>query len=205
MCDPKLEHYRSFTTLQEQEYQVEASRFLTEGYYDSSVGNVMPLAMSNTLQACFVIIRPKEYPLYVTPEENVCNGTIFLVHQRSGKGHYDAAVAVTDSTTEVTQSSTGVVKCSCGIIPKKVKRLVHANHYMQHGVNVSRQEYHAPTFASVKTVTILTDKTRHVRCHPAAEGGDTIMNCKQNYFLARVLQRIVVKKLSKVFGQTLNH
>lgn len=108
-------HYRCFTTLQE-DFASETSKFLLEGYYDSVIGNLMPLAMSNALHACFVIIRPKEPPLYVTPEYNICHGTIFLAYQRSGKGHYDAAISVTHPEVEIPSTPATVeVKCSCGV------------------------------------------------------------------------------------------
>ena len=57
----KFQHYCSFTTMHGHEYQMEASKFLVEGHYDSSIGNLMPLAMSNALQGCILIIRPKEH------------------------------------------------------------------------------------------------------------------------------------------------
>lgn len=121
----KLQHYRCFTTLLEENYQQEASKFLEDGYYDSSVGNLMPLAMSNALQACFVIIRAEEHPLYITPEGCTSHGTIFLVYHSGGSGHYDAAVSClgTDNghfTTHI-QSTSTVVKCSCGVNSKELR------------------------------------------------------------------------------------
>ena len=78
----------------------------------------MPLSMANILHTSFVIIRPYNTPLYVTPEDNVCHGTIFLVYQGSGKGHYDAALSYKDSTrasniTDLSVMETDI-KCSCG-------------------------------------------------------------------------------------------
>ena len=56
----KHEHYRSFTTLLESEYRTETSKFISDGYYDSCVGNLMPLSMANILHAGFVIIKPRD-------------------------------------------------------------------------------------------------------------------------------------------------
>ena len=75
----KQEHYRSFSTLLQSEYVTETSKFLEDGYYDSCVGNLMPLAMENVLHANFVIFRPCEQHLYVSPEDLIRHGTIFLV------------------------------------------------------------------------------------------------------------------------------
>ena len=58
VSDEKGEHYRSFTTLLESEYQLETTKFAEDGHYDSCVGNLMPLSMANVLHASFVIIRP---------------------------------------------------------------------------------------------------------------------------------------------------
>ena len=75
----KQEHYCSFSTLLQSEYVTETSKFLEDRYYDSCVGNPMPLAMENVLHANFVIFRPCEQHLYVSPEDLICHGTIFLV------------------------------------------------------------------------------------------------------------------------------
>ena len=78
----------------------------------------MPLSMANVLHVSFVIIRPYDKPLYVTPEDNVCHGTIFLVYQGSGTGHYDAAIFSKDSTGASSDTDLSVIetdiKCRCG-------------------------------------------------------------------------------------------
>ena len=65
----------------------------------------MHLAMANVLHANFVI-----------PEELICHGTIFLVYQGSGSGHYDAALFLKDSAIDSSHSAVTVkeIKCSCG-------------------------------------------------------------------------------------------
>ena len=115
----KHERYRSFTTLLESEYRTETSKFLSDGYYDSCVGNLMPLSMANILHASFVIIRPYDKPLYVTPEDSICHGTIFLVYQGNAQGHYDAALSSRQedfNTTLIDSVAMEVtdIKCSCG-------------------------------------------------------------------------------------------
>ncbi len=114
----KVDHYRSFTTLLEPEYVLETSKFYEDGHYDSCVGNLMALAMANALQASFVIIRPYDQPLYVTPEDNISHGTLFLVYQDSGKGHYDAALHSKQNITEPTVMPSAT-KCSCGVNSKE--------------------------------------------------------------------------------------
>ena len=46
----------------------------------------MPLAMSNIIS---VIYRPHQPPLYISTENTLNNGTLFLVYYKDGKGHYD--------------------------------------------------------------------------------------------------------------------
>ena len=117
LCGEKREHYRCFTTLQQDEYQEETSKFLVSGYFDSSIGNLMPLAMSNALFVNFVILRPSQQPLYITPENAVNNGTVFLVYYEGGKGHYDGVNPVTtDGVTGFDAAKK--LKCNCGVNSK---------------------------------------------------------------------------------------
>ena len=92
----------TIVVLLESEYRSETSKFINDGYYDSCVGNLMPLSMANILHLSFVIIRPYTKPLYVTSEDNICHGTIFLVYQVNVKGHYDAELSSKQSDTNTT-------------------------------------------------------------------------------------------------------
>ena len=84
----KHNHYRSFSTLQPNEYQQESYKFLESGCFDSTIGNLMPLAMCNVISANFAIFRSHQPPLYISTENALNNGTIFLVYYKDGKGYY---------------------------------------------------------------------------------------------------------------------
>ena len=87
----KWQHYESFITDSIVNYEAEARKFLKNGYFDSQLRNLMPLAISNALQAYLLIFRrDTTNPLYITPELDTQHTPIFLVYDPSGSGHYDA-------------------------------------------------------------------------------------------------------------------
>ena len=47
--------YDNFMVIGETEFELEAQKFLQDGYYASDVGDIMPLAMANILHANFII------------------------------------------------------------------------------------------------------------------------------------------------------
>ena len=119
ITNEKLHYYQSFTTLENEEFLQEAFTFVNDGYFNSCLGDLVPLAISNALKASFVIFRPSKYPLYVTPEDNTSLGTMFLVYQCDGLGHYDAAIPMVVHDPSVTTSTPDTsTKCSCGINSK---------------------------------------------------------------------------------------
>ena len=75
-------------------YDTEANRFLQDGFYANSLGDLMPLAVATILQTVLVIIPADSpsSPLYVTPPLSLPGRMIFLIYTPSGPGHYDAAI-----------------------------------------------------------------------------------------------------------------
>ena len=49
--------YDSFINLNSDAYRMEAMKFLDSGYYNSQLGDMMPLAMANVLQAHVILLR----------------------------------------------------------------------------------------------------------------------------------------------------
>ena len=112
-----------FVTHTNIDYEREARIFLTNGYFDSELGNVMPLALSTALQLSCVIFTKDETvvpPLYITPEVVTTEATVLLVYTSKGKGHYDAAI-VAHSKGKLSKSDS--ICCRCGV----KKRTMSAN------------------------------------------------------------------------------
>ena len=76
------------------DYIAEAKKFLQDGFYANSHGDLMPLAMATLLQASLIIIttHASSNPMYVTPMVGSANTSVFLVYSPTGTGHYDAAL-----------------------------------------------------------------------------------------------------------------
>ena len=49
--------YDSFINLNTDAYRMEAMKFLDSGYYNSQLGDLMPLAMANVLQAHVILLN----------------------------------------------------------------------------------------------------------------------------------------------------
>ena len=108
-------NYEAFVTHTNIDYEREARMFLTNGYFDSELGNVMPLALSTALQlSCVIFTRDETVvpPLYITPEIITTEATVFLVYTSQGKGHYDAAI-VAHSKGKLSKSDS--IRCRCGV------------------------------------------------------------------------------------------
>lgn len=90
--------YESFITDFIANYETEAKKFFDNRYFDSQLGNLMPLAVSNALQAYLVgFRRDTTNPLYITPELDTQETPIFLVYDPSDSGHYDAGMLYSGS------------------------------------------------------------------------------------------------------------
>ena len=87
----------NFMVIGESEFELEAQRFLQDRYHASNVGDIMPQPMATILHANFILFTadPQNPLRYVTPDDTPTgptHGTVFLVYNSSGPGHYDAAL-----------------------------------------------------------------------------------------------------------------
>ena len=90
--------YEPFLVTSTDFYEKEAQKFLEPGFYDSELGNCIPLAISNILQLPIVIFTSMEnYPVtHVIPRGRVLSEVpLYLAYDHSGSGHYNVVVEQT--------------------------------------------------------------------------------------------------------------
>ena len=77
-----------------EDFKSEAKRFLDDGYFNSDLGDTMPLALATALCIHIIILtnEPRSQRMYVTPEVELVLGTVFVVYDPTAPGHYDAAL-----------------------------------------------------------------------------------------------------------------
>ena len=88
--------YEAFVSHTDIDYTVEAKKFLNPDFYDSALGNTMPLALSMALQFSIVIFSTgsRTRTMYVTPDTVASEATAFVVYTPDRNGHYDAALPI---------------------------------------------------------------------------------------------------------------
>ena len=108
--------YEAFVAHTDLDYCAEANRFSQDHYYDSELGNTMPLALATALQFSLVIFHkdPNTPTMYVTPEVVTTEASAFLVYTPSGPGHYDAAIPCHKKSTPDSQEDSKPKSCRCG-------------------------------------------------------------------------------------------
>ena len=93
-------------------YDKEANRFANNHYFDSELGNTMPLALATALQISIVIFhKDPNTPMYVTPEIVTTEASAFLVYTHSEEGHYDAAVPCHKMGAPTSNSKSNSSRC----------------------------------------------------------------------------------------------
>ena len=141
--------YEEFVEVGKFDYETEANKFRSDGFYDSELGNTMPLALCTALQCCIILFSRDHHTRnkYITPNVLGSEAVCFLVYSPNGPGHYDYAIPLhTSSSTRTSDASlTHSTTCSCGVNPKIVsckpsavyatrcrfsKNLDHAHHYV---------------------------------------------------------------------------
>lgn len=100
--------YEPFRVTSTDFYEKEAQKFQEPGFYDSELGNCIPLAMSNILQMPIVIFTSMEnYPVtHVIPRGRVLSEVpLYLAYDHSGSGHYnlDVPPAASPNFHEITR------------------------------------------------------------------------------------------------------
>lgn len=124
-----LEHrhnYEGFLTNEIYEYEV--SKFLQNGYYNSALGDTMPLAMATALNISIVILTsiPSSPVFFVSPP-TTSELVLYLAFTSFGSGHYDALVLKSD-----VQPTRRVTKCRCGLTSNKVDYIACAHRDGRH-------------------------------------------------------------------------
>ena len=148
--------YRGFTELSVLEFKNEAQKFLIDGFYNSPLGDIMPLAMANILSVDILVFtaQPHNPILFVSPSvPTASHGTIFIVYDFNGPGHYDAAVRcnksiVPDKGTSSSIPDSKVIICKkCGVNGRKDK--------MQSCVPLEHYSTRCPCYKSSNPCTVL--------------------------------------------------
>ena len=118
--------YEGFLT--NEMYEDEVSRFLQDGYYDSALGNTMPLAMATALNVSIVILTSiPSSPVYFVSPPTTSELVLYLAYTSLGSGHYDALVLKGG-----VQPTSHVIKCRCGLTSNKVNYIACAHHDGRH-------------------------------------------------------------------------
>ena len=107
---PNRCEYEEFLTM-DTCYESEANKFLTDGYYDSELGNSMPLAMSNALKVFIVVFSSQQgSPVYFVSSKYTSHHGLYLAYTAYGGGHYDHCVPMSDI-----DPPQPISKCRCGV------------------------------------------------------------------------------------------
>lgn len=111
------DYYKGFLSA-ELDIQVEADRFLQDGFFDAELGNLMISSLSNFLGTPIIVFTSiRDVPLlHFAPKEPVVQVPILVAYNQSGLGHYDSVAFVENSShnTSVTQNCMKLYSCSCG-------------------------------------------------------------------------------------------
>ena len=101
------------------DYIREANKFHKNGFFASTHGDLMPMAMATLLQASIIIITTNvdSTPMYIVPMVGCAERSIFLLYTHTGPGHYDAALPYSKTVGQASPTSTSVKvgSCSCGV------------------------------------------------------------------------------------------
>ena len=100
-------------------FELEASKFLQDGFYNSDLGNTMPLAMANALQVSFVAFTSS--PVFIVSPREPTNEIVYVAHTYTVG---QATMMVPSLKTEVSYKNTTltvskivcVITCLCIIL-----------------------------------------------------------------------------------------
>ena len=127
--------YNDFIPCDANDFVAEAQKFLESGYFNSMLGDLMPLAIATALKVTIFILSPNipSTPLYVIPLCGEPIGMIFLVHDSTAGGHYDAAIPYSciinqsESDLQVQVRKISQVFCNCGVNKKNDQKSCVSN------------------------------------------------------------------------------
>ena len=90
-------------------FDLEASKFLLDRFYNNDLGNTMPLAMANALKVSFVIFTSlSSSPVFIVSPREPADEILYLAYTYCGPGHYDGAIFKGETRASK-------IKCRCGV------------------------------------------------------------------------------------------
>ena len=109
--------YEPFVSISGFSYELQAREFLTEGHFDSEIGNAMVLAVSNILQIPLITFSTMENLPVLTSiptTKTVFEIPLYLAFTHAGRGHYDALVLHDSLPVDERPTQPVSVSCRCG-------------------------------------------------------------------------------------------
>ena len=114
--------YEAFVAHTDLDYEEEAKRFKESNYFNSDLGDTMPLALATALQCAILIFHNSNGipTMYVSPDLVTTEATAFVIYTSyNGLGHYDAAIPCHQAAAVTDNEKPN--RCSCGINKKNAK------------------------------------------------------------------------------------
>ena len=106
-------------------YTMEATQFLTPGYFAASIGDAMPLASANALQIPIALVTSVENMPFtiVTPEvECITDIPLILAFTQEDGGHYDSVIQEPSSGLQ-NRPQREETNCRCGVNSKDPSKM----------------------------------------------------------------------------------
>ena len=72
----------------ENDYEQDVNQFLQDGYYNSELGNTIPLVMASAFGNSLVILTSSSV-FYISPRSSTTDIFLYLAYTSVGTGHYD--------------------------------------------------------------------------------------------------------------------
>ena len=122
MVDELLGHrrqeYEDFLSPLVSNYEESVKSFLDPSFFNSPIGNAMPLALARALQCSIVIfsVDNSQPTRFISPVNVECSATAFVVYNPHELGHYDAALPIIHQRTHATETPIArkAMSCRCG-------------------------------------------------------------------------------------------
>ena len=126
--------YEQFLVTSDTDYDEEVEKMSQSGFYDSDIGDTMPLALCTALKFSMLIYSTDSRlkPIFISPEAVLHEQVVILIHTTPDpangliKGHYDYALPIYRPQTQAPEECTLQNKdkkfsCRCGVNKIKMK------------------------------------------------------------------------------------
>ena len=114
----RRQEYEDFLSPLVSNYEESVKSFLDPSFFNSPIGNAMPLAIARALQCSIVIfsVDNSQPTRFISPVNVECSATAFVVYNPHELGHYDAALPIFQQGTNATKTPTAskAMSCRCG-------------------------------------------------------------------------------------------